>query len=98
MIVVRDVFRIRPTEMKAAKTAVREMRPLSERLGLSSQRAMTDLVGPSYTLVLESLYPSLSDLEKALARAFADPDWQAAYARLRPLVEGGHREVYSLLE
>jgi hypothetical protein len=98
MIVVRNVFQIRPEEMKKALAIVRESRPLAERLGMPRQRAMTDLVAGFYTLVLETEHPSLAAFEEDISKSFSNPEWQAFYGRLRPLVAGGHREVLTLVE
>lgn len=98
MIVVRNVFQIRPEEMKKALGIVREGRPLAQRLGMPSQRATTDLVAGFYTLVLETEHPSLADFEESIQKSFANPEWQAFYSRLRPLIAGGHREILTLVE
>jgi hypothetical protein len=98
MVIVRNVFQIRPEEMKNALSIVREGRPLAQRLGMPAQRAMSDLVAGFYTLVLESEYPSLSAFEESISKAFSNPEWQAFYSRLRPLVAGGHREIFTLVE
>lgn len=98
MIVVRNVFQIRPEEMKHALALVREGRPLAQRLGMPTQRAMSDLVAGFYTLVLETEHASLADFEASISKAFSNPEWQAYYSRLRPLVAGGHREVFTLVE
>ena len=97
MIVIRDVFRIHPDRMKDAKALLPEMRAHNQRLGVATGRAMTDLTGPYYTLVLEMEQPSLSAWEQALAKAFADPEWQKSYGKFRPMIEAGHREIFNLL-
>ena len=98
MIVVRNVFQIRPEEMKKALAVIRESRPLLERLGMPRQRAMTDLVADFYTLVLEAEFPSLADFEEGTTKHFANPEWQAFYSRLRPLVAAGRREVFTIVD
>jgi hypothetical protein len=98
MVVVRNVFQIRPEEMKKALAIVRESRPLFESLGMPRQRAMTDLVADFYTLVLETELPSLGAFEEATVKHFSNPEWQAFYSRLRPLVSGGRREVFTVVD
>ncbi|MFI5181185.1 MAG: NIPSNAP family protein [Thermoanaerobaculia bacterium] len=97
MIVIRNVFRIHPDRMKDAKALVPEIQAINKRLGLPAGRAMTDLTGPSYTLVLEMEQPSLAAWEQALGKVFADPDWQKSYGKFRPMVESGHREIYTVV-
>ena len=96
MILVRNVLEIDPAQMQAARELVREMRAIGKQAGFHD-KAMTDLVGPFYTLVLESEWKDLAAMEHGLTTLRARPDWQATYARMRPMVRGGRREVYELI-
>jgi hypothetical protein len=98
MILVRDVFQIQPEQMRAAREAVRDMRAVAAGLGYPLARMLTDLTGEYYTLVLESEFLSLGDFEKALQATIADKNWQAGYARVRPMILSGRREVYQIIE
>mgnify|MGYP000899720159 CR=1 FL=1 len=98
MVIVRNVFQIRPEEMKKALSIVREGRPLAERLGMPAQRAMADLVAGFYTLVLESEHPSLSAFEESISKAFSNPEWQAFYSRLFFFNDTATTEIYTLVE
>jgi len=98
MIIVRDVFHIEPEQMKAAKEILREHRGIAKRLGYQIGRVMIDLTGDYYTLVLESDFTSLSQYEGALKAIFADAAWQESYGRLRKMIRGGRREIYTLVE
>ena len=98
MIMIRDVFRIRPDKMKEAKALVPEIQALNKRLGVPVGRAMTDVTGPYYTLVLEREFPSLAAWEESLRKIFADPEWQKAYGRFRPMIESGHREIFDVVD
>ncbi len=97
MTLIRDVFRIHPDRMKDAKALIPEIQSLNKRLGVPVGRAMTDVTGPYYTLVLEREFPSLAAFEESLAKIFADPEWQKAYGRFRPMIESGHREIFSVV-
>jgi len=97
MILVREVFRIHPERMKEAKALLPEIRAVNVRLGFPPGRAMTDVTGPYYTLVLEMEHPSLAAWEQSLTKVFADPEWQKSYAKMRPLIESGHREIFSIV-
>jgi hypothetical protein len=97
MIVVRDVFQIRPDRMKDAKALLPEITAHNVRLGFPAGRAMTDVTGPYYTLVLEMEHASLAAWEQSLSKVFADTKWQKAYGKFRPMVESGHREVFSVV-
>jgi hypothetical protein len=61
-------------------------------------RAMTDLVGPFYTLVMEEQYPSLSDMEREMQSEVGAEEWKTWYQKFVPLVESGYREVFTLVE
>ena len=63
-----------------------------------STRVLTDVTGPFYTLVLELTLPSLTTFESYAPKLFADKDWQANYQKMAPLVESGHRDVFSVVE
>lgn len=98
MIVVREVFHLRPESMKEAKGLVQAMKAVNARLGAPLGRVMTDLTGPYYTLVIETDFPSLAEFEGGLAKVFADSQWQEAYAGFRPTIVSGQREIYTLVE
>lgn len=97
MIVIRDVFQIRPDKMKEAKALLPEIQALNKRLGVPVGRAMTDVTGPYYTLVLEREFPSIAAWEKSLGKIFAYPEWQKTYGRFRPMIESGHREIFDVV-
>jgi hypothetical protein len=72
---------------------------ISNRLGhAKATRVLTDLSGSFYTLVFELSFPSLADLEHGQQAITADAGWKSWYAKMVPLVESGHREIYSVVE
>lgn len=99
MIVVRNVFRLKFGKAKDALALWKEGRQIAQRVGSSgSMRAMTDLVGPFYTLVMEEEYPSLADMERELKSEIGADEWKVWYQKFVPLVESGYREVFTLVE
>jgi NIPSNAP len=99
MIVVRNVFRLKFGKAKDALALWKEGRQIAQRVGQSgSMRAMTDLVGPFYTLVMEEEYPSLADMERELKSEIGADEWKVWYQKFVPLVESGYREVFTLVE
>ncbi|MEW6368246.1 MAG: NIPSNAP family protein [Acidobacteriota bacterium] len=98
MILVRNVFRLRFGKAKEAKAHWKEGRALMEKVGHGKARAMVDVVGPFYTFVLELTYPNLAALEAEQGEIMGKAEWKAWYERFVPLVESGHREVYTLLD
>ena len=99
MIVVRNVFRLKFGKAKDALALWKEGKRIAERVGSGeSMRAMTDLVGPFYTLVMEEEYPSLADMERELKSEIGADEWKVWYQKFVPLVESGYREVFTLVE
>ena len=98
MILVRNVFRLKFGKAREARDAMKALIAINRRLGFAhDERMLTDVSGPFYTLVLEMSFPSMADLERAQS-TMSDAGWKDAYARFVPLVESGHREIFSVVE
>ena len=99
MIVIRNVFRLKFGKAREAIALIKEGAAIQKRAGANfSARILTDLTGPFYTVVLELTVPSLSAFESEAPRFMADRDFQANYQKLVPLVESGHREIFTVVE
>ena len=98
MILVRDVFRLKFGKAKEAKALVAEGRRIAQKVGYGAQRALVDLTGPYYTLVLESTHESLAAWERGLRDTQGAAEWGAWYERFKPIVESGAREVFTILD
>jgi hypothetical protein len=99
MVVVRNVFRLKFGKAREALAIMKEGMAIQKRAGVDVQpRLLTDLTGPFYTLVLELTLPNVGAMESTLSRVTSDKDWQANYQKLTPLVESGHREIFSVVE
>ena len=101
MIVVRNVFQLKFGKAKEAVALLKEGLAIQKKAlsGVEfSTRVLTDVTGPFYTLVLELTLPSLTTFESYAPKLFADKDWQANYQKMAPLVESGHRDVFSVVE
>ena len=101
MVVIRNVFHLRFGKTKEAVAVLKEGLGIQKRVltGVEySNRILTDVTGTFYTLVLELTVPSLAAFETNAPRLFSDKDWQANYAKMVPLVESGHREVFTVVE
>jgi len=99
MILVRNVFRLKFGKSREAVALMKEGIAIQKKLvsGISP-RLLTDLSGDFYTLVLELTVPSLATLEATQTQIMSDKDWQAHYQKFVPLVESGHREIYTIIE
>jgi hypothetical protein len=99
MILVRNVFRLKFGKAKDALALWKEGREIAQRTGSGgTMRAMTDLVGPFYTLVLEDQHPSLSDMEREMQSETGADEWKVWYQKFVPLVDSGYREIFTLVE
>lgn len=98
MIVIRNVFHLKFGKAKEAIALVKEGAAIQKRAGADfNQRILTDVTGPFYTIVLELTVPSLSAYESEAPRIMGDSDFQATYQKLVPLVESGHREIFTVV-
>lgn len=98
MILVRDVFQLRFGKAREAVALAQEMAgQMRDTDGVRDVRLLTDLSGPYYTLVLESTYESLAAFETELRRGMARPEWRDWYERFTPLVDSGHRELFTVV-
>lgn len=101
MVVIRNVFRLKFGKTREAVALLKEGIALQKKAlpGVDySTRLLTDVTGPFYTVVLELTVPNLSTFEAQAPRLYGDKEWQASYQRLVPLVESGHREVFTVVE
>ena len=98
MIMLRDVFQLKFGKAKDAKALWKEGKVIREKYGQQSLRALVDLTGPYYTFVMESMYESLSAFEKSLKETMNMPEFGQWYQKFVPLVESGHREIYSIVD
>lgn len=97
MILARNTFQLKFGKAKDVKAIIKDGLNKLKAPGLHEHRAYMDLTGPFYTLVLENTWDSMAAFEKALAELGSNAEWQAWYAKLMPLVESGHREIYTVI-
>ena len=98
MILVRDVFHLKFGAARQANEEWHKGFKILRKSDNRSVRLLTDLVGPYYTLVLESTYDSLTDFERGHQAVGKSKTWQAWYRRFTPLVEHGYREIFTIVE
>jgi len=98
MTIVRNVFRLKFGAMREARELWREGLAMLDAQGMGQVRLLADVVGPFYTLVLETGHASLGEWERSIGAAMGSAEWKAWYARFAPLVESGHREVFTVVQ
>ena len=99
MILVRNVFQVQFGKSKEAVALWMEGLAVQKRIGFNakSTRLLTDLVGNYYTIVFEMTFESLADFENAGKTVMAKKEWQDWYARIVPLTQSGHREIFNIV-
>jgi hypothetical protein len=99
MIVIRNVFQLKFGKAREALAVMKEGVAIQKRLAADTPaRLLTDVTGPFYTLVLEFTVPNLAAFENNAPRMFGDKEFQANYQKMVPLVESGHREIFTIVE
>jgi hypothetical protein len=100
MILVREIFQLKFGKAKEAVALWKEGLALMKHAGIdvSSTRLLTDVVGPYYTLVMESTFASLADFEKQTKSHMNDAEWRAWYPKVIALTESGRREIFTIVE
>lgn len=98
MILVRDVFQLKIGKAKEAKALFHEASAIMKKYDLPQGRALTDLTGPFYTFVWESTYANLAAWEGAMSDPRGAEEFGAWYQKFSPLIDGGHREIFTVVE
>jgi hypothetical protein len=63
-----------------------------------NERILFDLVGPSYTLVLEETFENLAAFEAEMSGMMATSEWTEWYKQFSSHMEQGYREVFTVFE
>ena len=96
MILVRNIFQLKFGKAREAKEIWNEGKKI-ESFGKMPYRLLFDLVGDSYTMVMEVTADDLSSFEKSM-QANMNDDWRAWYQKFVPLCESGRREIFTIVE
>ena len=98
MILVRNVFQLKFGKAREAKALVKESEALHKKYGGgSSVRFLTDITGQFYTFVMETTYENLAAFEKSSTEVMGANEFGEWYQKFTPLVESGHREIFSIV-
>jgi hypothetical protein len=99
MILVRNVFQLKFGQAKPAVALWKEGKELAKDHGVKgSSRILTDLTGPSYTLVFETTHENLAAFENDIPTAMKSGEWQEWYKKLVPHVKSSYREILNIVE
>ncbi len=97
MILVRDIFQLKFGKAREALTIWDEGAEIMKQSGLKIDRVLTDLTGPYYTLVMETVHENLAAFESAMKAETAADQWASFYRKFVPLVESGRREIFKIV-
>jgi hypothetical protein len=97
MIVVRNAFRVKFGKARDAVAIMKEGIEIGRKAGMNA-RILTDIVGPAYTVVLETTHENLADFEKKSQEIMSNADWKGWYQKFIPLAESGNREIFTIVE
>lgn len=98
MIIVRDVFQLKFGNARPVKALMQESKKLMGEERMKNMRVLFDLVGPAYTMVIESSHESLTAFESEMGSVTNKDEWQAWYQKFIPLVNSSYREIFTVVE
>jgi hypothetical protein len=93
--VVRQIYRALKWQIRPAVTLLQQYGALVTAFGVGrSPRILTDASGPMFQVVVEFETDDLAQWEQQRRSLFAQPDFQAWFAKLLSQVEAGAHEFY----
>ncbi len=99
MFLIRDVFRCKPGKAGAlAKMFLKTVPSMETEDGFCNVRVMTDYVATYWTVVLQAEVEDIAKFDGHMKNFSARPEVKEAMAGYMDLVDGGHREIYRIVE
>ena len=98
MIVVRVVFRLKFGKAKDVKALMEESKKFRDAEQQKNFKILFDLVGPSYTMVLENTFKNLAEFESEMSNTFKQKEWGEWYQKFTPNIRTSYREIFTVFE
>jgi hypothetical protein len=99
MILVRDLFRCKPGQAReVAERFRRAFAALAAHGEPARFRLLVDVVASYWTVVLETEVSDLSEFERHMSGWAAVPEVATIMKGYMDLIEGGHREIFRILD
>jgi hypothetical protein len=99
MLLIRDVFRCKPGKAGTlAKMFLQTVPSMETEDGFRNVRVMTDYVATYWTVVLQAEVEDIGKFDGHMRSFSARPEVKQALAGYMDLVDGGHREIYRIVE
>jgi len=96
MICERHTFHLHFGKAKDSIALWKEILDEGKIAGIPYLRMMTDVVGPSYTLVVEAYYPRMSDLVPKITFWATNEKMKSLHQKFIPLCASAERDFYSV--
>lgn len=101
MLLIREIMYCKPGKARPMVEKFLSMSKLSEKLGMSRMRVMTDVSAERYwTVVAEMEVPDMQAFERLLAAPSGSGEDQKQFEEImkgyHDLVESGRREIYKI--
>ncbi len=94
----RVIQQIRPEKWGELEVLDKKFDVVERRLGFPPKKRYRAAFGPSTnTLMIERCWESMTAMEAAFLKAFADPEWQALNAEGASIIESNQEELYTEL-
>ncbi len=98
MILVRDVFRFKREKLQRVNMLWEELKKKEKKLGYPFMRVMTEVSDEYPTVVVETAYADVSEFEQTSRESRTAREFEKWYSKFTPLVEGNHREIFTVLD
>jgi hypothetical protein len=96
MVCVRDTFQLFFGQAKDSIAIWKEILDGALGVGVPSVRMLTDVVGQSYTLVIESLYSRLNDFNPKIPFWNTNENLKSLHQKFIPLCENAERDFFQI--
>jgi len=97
MFMVREVMNCQPGKVRELVKKFQALGKVMQDMGVDPFRIYTDVAAEQFwTLVLESEWETLDDMQASEARVMSDDRAQSAMAGYHDLVIRGRREIYKV--
>ena len=74
------------------------MKDIAPKDSLINTRILFDLVGPAYTMVMESSFENLTAYESEMAGMMSTEEWRQWYIKFSTHMEKSYREIFTIFE
>jgi hypothetical protein len=99
MFLIRDVFRCKPGKAGAlARMFLQTVPSMESEDDFRNCRVMTDYVATYWTVVLQAEVDDIARFDAHMRSFSSRPEVKEVMAGYMDLVEGGHREIYRIVE